>query len=245
MRNAAGEPNCAGVRGSLAWLGAALLGLTALTGCGGGSMGAELSLRPKGIAVPIDGKSLHVPADERFNIISYRAEKEATLDSTASSDASATQTGAAAVSVSVSAGGTASATMQVGHAFTNDSSRQVDVSVNVSFAYDAHYQPKDPAPTATLDLKLYARDGKGRLIFAAPLLEHSNEGGPMRTEGDRKQDFTVTLGPGEGFYAYVAGGVSIDAKPGRGAEIGVQIRDLQMDLTTRAAPAVKTAADPS
>lgn len=216
---------------------------TLSAGCGGGSPGADLTLRPKGLALPGDGRTLRVPGDERFNIISFRAEKEATLDSVATADASATQDGTASATANVTAGGTASATIQLGHAFTNDTARQLDVSANVSFQYEADFKPNADAPVASLNLTLYARDNRGRLIFAAPLLTHDNDAGPMRAEGVHTQDFSVTLGPNEGFYAYLAGGVTINAKPGHGGEIGVRLRDAKIELSTRTAPSVSQASD--
>ncbi len=230
-----------------AWLLAAAGSLTlAAVGCGGANFGSELSAKPKPQALGrTEGKTLRLPQDEPFSIHLNRSQQQAGLDGTAEADARAKREGQGAVSARVTSGGQASATFQLGHAFANDGDRQVDLNVAVSceYEYEAGADPATPWPDATVGLKLYARDGRNRLLNSFSLVQHSTKQGAASSRDRKELRFTLTLGPGESVNVFLAGQVAIEVEAGRSAHGSLKLSGLQMEVETRPAPPVRTAGD--
>jgi len=227
----------------IAVLGGCALSLLALAGCQGAVVGSELSARPRPRPISAsDGGVLRLPADEKFSIHLAPSQQEPGLDGTARASADAKPEGDAAAQAEVENGGKAAATFQLGHALANDSSRQVALQFNVKFAYEfeAASTPVN-TPGATLSLKLYARDGRNRVLTTLPVLEHASEDGSASSSGDKQLHFSLTLGPGESASVFLAGNARIEAPYGRSARGALTLRGLTMEIETRPAPPVKTA----
>ena len=225
----------------------ACLGLTApLAGCGSGRFGSDLSARPAPRPIqPNDGDSLRLPRDASFSIVLPQASKKPGLDGTAEADAEATGAGDAMATVAVTHSGEALGLFQLGHAFKNDTDRQVDleVAVQLNYSFEATADPESGYPDATVGLRLYARDVHGRMLRDLEFVEHSTENGPAASKGDEQARFTLTLGPGQAVDVFVAGQAKAEIRAGRSATGSLKLSDLQMEVTTRPAPPVRAVDD--
>jgi len=219
----------------------------AVAGCGGSQFGADLSAKPKPMPIRgVEDSTIRLPADAPFSIRLAPARRDAGLDGTAQADAKADRSGSASASAKVKNGGTAAADFQLGHAFRNDTSRQIDLSFRLQFAYefDASITPDDGGKDATVGLKLYARDDRNRTLAANTVVLHSTADGPAHGGAkDQQVEFTITLGPGEAVNVYLAGHAAVDTAEQRSAGGRVTLSGLSLEARTHAAPAVKTVGD--
>jgi hypothetical protein len=187
---------------------------------------------------------LVLPRDEKFSIALAPAEHRNGLDGVAQSDAKAARDGTAEAAADVTGSGTASAGFQLGHSFRNDTDRQTDFEfdVRLRYAYDASSDPPGGAPHATISLALYARDGRNRLLREQTLTSATTESGPVRRSTSDEVRFSVTLGPGESVSVYVAGRAAVAVSDGHSARGSLKIDGIEMEVSTRPAPAIRTAA---
>ncbi len=216
-----------------------------LPACMNAQFGSELSARPK--ARPLDkvgGTTLHLPQDQPFNITLPRVTKEPRLEATADADATAKPTGDGSASATVTNGGKAEGLFQIGHALTNATDRQTDFDFRVrcQYEFEARSTTELALPDASVGLRLYARSERGRLLRDLVLVQHTTENGAaQRTVGD-SLTFTLTLAPGETIDVFVAGQAKVEVPDGRSASCSIKMTGLQMDVTTRPAPAVPASA---
>jgi hypothetical protein len=220
--------------------------LAAMCGCGGPSFGSELSGRPS--TAPLastESRPLKLPADAKFTIRHHESRQVAEFEGQAQADAHAAPTGEARATASVTDGGVAEGTFQLGHAFHNDGPRQIDLSLRVrlDYEYEASADPRTGLPDAAVGLNLYARDGRNRLIKTVPLVTHSTEQGDASSRGHEDFRFSATLGPGESLSVFVAGNARVQTKAGRSARVAVRMSGLELEIQTRAAPAVRAGGD--
>lgn len=220
--------------------------LLALAGCAGGGFGSELSVEPKPqqISRP-EVTTLRIPQEQPFNIALPQSSRKPGLNGRAEADAKATPTGSAEASASVTQSGTADGQFQLGHAFSNETSRQTDFRFRVSFRYEFEVaaEPELDLPDAEVGLRLYARDDRGRLLRDVVLVAHTTESGATRRGAAEDVDFTLTLAPNTAVNVFVAGRVGVNIREGRTASGVLRLNDLVIELTTQPAPAVRTAGD--
>jgi hypothetical protein len=215
-------------------------------GCAGGNFASELSAKDKPIPQPLSnaaGKTIRLPQDKPFSLIVNDSQQKAALDGSAEADAEAQRDGQAQASASVSDGGQARATFQLGHAFKNDTERQTDLHVTVRCDYEYEAGPASRWGDATVGLKLYARDGRNRLLTSFSLVQHSTEDGAATSKDSKVMDFTLTLGPGESVNVFLGGQVEIDIDAGRSAHGSLKLSGLEMEVEPRPAAAVRTGDD--
>lgn len=215
-------------------------------GCGGGDYAAELSARPRTLALRgEEGRTIRLPADEKFSIYRAPSQQDPGLGGSASADGHATPDGAADCRAQVDGGGEATATFQLGHAFANETDRQMDLDVALRFAYDyaVDASPPDAPVDARVGLKLYARDNRNRLLRNNELLAHAAERGAAERAGREDYRFSLTIGPGASVSVYIAGQSTVKADFGRSGRVALKVAGLEMDVTSRLAPPVQTAAD--
>ncbi|MBI5865918.1 MAG: hypothetical protein HZB38_15725 [Planctomycetes bacterium] len=227
---------------------AAMFACTALTGCGGGSPAAELNVRPEPRTVSATAaKPLRLPQDERFSIALAPSQKAPGLLGKADANSNARSDGTADASAKVENGGTASSSFQLGHVFSNDSERQVDLAVRVSFdfQYDATAQPPNVGEQAALKLDIFARDGRGRMLKTVNVLQYTTGEGDIAGRSRNQSDFSVPLGPRETLAVYAGGNASINAKDGRSGTGGIRISGLEMEVQSKPAPPIGAASQPA
>lgn len=218
-----------------------------VAGCSSGSPGAQLSMRPPR-AQPISrlaGHALELPKDGEFLIALAPSQRAPGLDGKAEANAQAAPGGSGDVSARVENGGTASGTVQIGHALQNDSPQQVDidVSVGVDLKFDVQADAERRSPEASVAAALFARDERNRELATVALAGHSSDKGSASTADHKDVKLTVPLGPGQTAYVYVAGDVAVNTQAGRTAAGRLEIRSMQMRFEVRPAPAVKSASD--
>ena len=227
--------------------GALLVGGLLLAGCSSTQFGSQLSARPKPQAIrELESTTLRFPQSAPFAIALPRASKEAGLDGKADSDASAQPNGEAEVNASVTSSGKAEGLFQLGHAFANDTDRQMDLNVTVRFQceFEAREEPDARLPDASVGLRLYARDERGRILRDIPLVDQSTENGTTQRQDNEDLHFTVTLGPGQSVDVFLAGQAKADIPSGRSASAKLKLRGLQFEVVTQPAPPVQAATQP-
>ena len=212
-------------------------------GCSGAAVSSELAVRPEPRPLSrSSGSVLRLPKDEKFAIALAPAQKSPGLMGTADATASASREGSAELSAEVENGGTASATFQIGHAFSNDSERQMDLNIKTRFdcEFRAETKPATQAEDATLNLSIYARDGRGRLLKSIGVVQYSTVEGGLGSKSRRENDFTLTLGPSETVSVFVAGDIAINAKEGRSATAAMRLSGMELEIESKPAPAIAT-----
>ncbi len=225
--------------------GPVMLGLGLLgAGCGGGRFGTDLSQRPQPYALAAPAATtLHLPQERPFNITLGRSNRAPGLSGSVEADAATNGQGTADARVSIQQGGQGEALIQLGHALRNDTDRQTDVDflIRVQFELEAATQPAENRPGASVGLRLYARDQRGRLRHEAVLVDYTTESGAVQRIGQETVRLTLTLAPGDALDLFLAGRVVGEVEGPRSAAARLQIRSLQYEITTQPAPPVRTA----
>ncbi|MGE0482090.1 MAG: hypothetical protein AB7Q17_16635 [Phycisphaerae bacterium] len=223
---------------------ASMLGGWALAGCAAGGPGAELGIRPQPFVVAApEAKTLRVPQDERFSIVLSPSSREPGPGGAADARADADAGGSAEVKADVQRGGKASGTFQLGHAWKNDTDRQIDVALATEYRYafsvQAEQQPGARDAGIDLSLKFYARDHLNRLVRSVDLVQHTTEQGDAARQSQESFRVTLPLPPGATIYVYLAGHVTIDtARSGRSASGELRVSDVRLEAALSPAPAV-------
>jgi hypothetical protein len=214
-----------------------------LAGCSGASTSSELTVRPEPRPLSrSSGSVIRLPKDEKFAIALAPAQQSPGLMGTADATATATRDGAAELNASVANGGTASATFQLGHAFANDSDRQIDLNVKTSFdcEFRADTKPASLGEDVALGLSIFARDGRGRLLKSIGVVQYTTAEGGLSSRSRRENEFTLTLGPGDSVTVFVAGDIAINGKEGRTATAAMSLSGLELEVQSKPAPPVTT-----
>lgn len=222
--------------------------VAALTGCGGASFGGELSATPAPYMLgQAQQARLAFPAKEPFSIRLPQSSEQAGLNGTADAVAEVQRDGAASASAKADNGGKASAGVQVGHAFKNDSTRQMDLTIRMHYRYEYSLLSKpDPRQAgATVGIRLFAKDERSRVLRDIGLVTQSTVQGAAIRQSDDDVTFTVTLGPSQSMAIYLAGQAAVEVVEGRSAEAALKIRDLKLDVETQVSPAVAPASAPA
>lgn len=217
-----------------------------LAGCGDARFGSDLPRQPRATALrQTEPTRLRLPQDGAFSIVLPQVHRQPGLDGTAESDAQASGDGRAVAQASVTQTGQAEGLFQLGHAFRNSTGRQVDIAftVRVEYAFELAASPETAYPDAQVGLRLYARDGRGRLRRELVLVEHSTENGPVKRQSDSAVDFTLTLAPGETVNVFLAGRARVELEAGRSGSARLEVGQLEMEAVTQPAPAVRTGED--
>lgn len=223
------------------------LALVWLSGCAAGGLADELTGRPNARAIgKADGKVVRIPSDEKLSITASPAQKAPGLAGSAAANAAARPEGSAEAAANVDGGGTASAAFQLGHAFSNDSDRQLDLRIALKFAceHSADSGPDDLSPNAAVSLKLLAREGRGRLRQQVVVFDHALDAGKIRSKRIEELEMDVTLGPGTSINVYLAGAVVVENREGQSAAGTLKVSGVEMTVTPTVAPAVRTATQP-
>ncbi len=219
-----------------------------LTGCSGGSMTSELAAKPDSHAMAkLASSVVHLPKDHKFSIALAPAQKSPGLSGSADATAQAAGDGNANLKASVENGGTASATFQIGHAFSNDTDRQMDLRVRLRFDYEYSATAKPPSLAAdgVLGMDIYARNTRGKLLKTIPVLSFSTAEGDLSSRGEKEADFTVTLSPADGAIIFVGGNVQITTKDGHSAGGTIKLSKMEMDVEPKPAPVVEATSKPA
>lgn len=225
----------------LGWL-PPVLGFMLLGGCASALPGSELAKSPA--AWRISGPTpttLKLPAEKPFNIHLVEVTKAPGLDGTADADARADKQGTAMALAKVQGEGKASGSFRLGQALANPTERQVDFDITATYtcAYAVSQTPAANFPDAQTTLRLYARQQRGRLLKALDLVTHSTENGAVERTSSDTVTFTVTLGPGADVDVFFYGEVTVSTPDTRAAEGQIELKDVQLTVATRPAPAVK------
>lgn len=225
---------------------AVILSALPLAGCTGGSDLGELAARPKPRNLA-PAAPLRIPADERFSILFAPSSRHPGLGGSAEADASARPDGSAEARVRITDGGRAQAAFQIGHAVRNDSDRQVELEVTIRYRYEYSAETQTDARNedARIALKLFARDDTNRLLRSMDLLEYATGQGAAQRSGAETLTFRATLGPGTAANLYLAGEAAADTtRTPRNAAAQLKLADVAFEITSRPAPAVRTAHEP-
>lgn len=217
-------------------------------GCAGGGLADDLTVRPTARPLGVrDARPLRIPADEKFSITASPAQKAPGLAGAAEANASAKREGEADARAAVQGGGTAAAAFQLGHAFANDSERQVDLRVLTRFTaeYATSAAPADAAPGPAVSLRLFARDARGRLRQQINVVAHGSDGGDVSSRDNRELSLVATLAPGDALYVYLAGSVTIENRENQSSSGSLSVKNVEMEVTSQAAPAVPGTTQPS
>lgn len=215
-------------------------------GCSGNGVGSELKARPRPRPLEAEkGRVVRLPQDEPFSIALAPSQEAPGLGGEARAEARASREGSAEATAEVKNGGSAQAEFQLGHAFRNDSDRQVELQVRVRCGFEtaASADPPGPLPDARVELRLYARDDRNRLVRNIGLTGHSTENGAASSTDSKDVVFGLALGPGEAVSVFVGGGVRVETREGRSARAAIKLTGLEMEVRTQAAPPVRTAGD--
>jgi hypothetical protein len=228
-------------------LAAAVTAVTCLLGgCSSDQFGSELSVRPKPYALrKTESVTVRLPQDEPFSIALPLDHREPGLDGEADAHATAERTGQGEARATVTRSGTAEGLFRLGHAFANDTDRQIDLDITVRYQYEfeAREEPEARLPEASVGLRLYARDDRGRILRDWVLVSYSTDDGTARDQADRTTNCTITLGPGESVDVFLAGRAKADVSVERTASALLKLSGLQFEVVTRPAPAVRAASD--
>lgn len=222
--------------------------LLALSGCDANQFGAQLTARPRPSVIRTPaGTTFRLPQDEPFALALPQETSAAGLDGTADSDAHAEPTGHASAKARVARAGAAAAIFQLGHAFANETERQLDLECTVRFRYRfvVSQEPRASLPDAAAGLRLYARERRGRMLRELSLLDYSTVSGPASRESSESLNFTLTLSPGEVVTLFLACQAKADVPADRTAEAELQLDDLEFHVVTHAAPEVPVAPAPT
>ena len=103
--------------------------------------------------------------------------------------------------------------------------------------------PDENSPGANVTLNLFAIDGRNRQLHKLSLVNHSTSAGNAESQAMDTMRFSLTLGPGKEVDVYLAGSVDIDTPPGASAAGSLQLTGLEMEITQRPAPEVRTVGD--
>lgn len=223
------------------WL-SPVLGLALLAGCASTLPGSELTKSPAPwrISSPTP-TTLKLPAEKPFNIHLVEVTKAPGLDGTADADAHVDRQGAATASAKVQGEGKASGSFRLGQAMANPTDRQVDFDITATYTcgYSVSETPAANFPDAQATLRLYARQQRGRLLKTLDLINHTTENGAVERTSSDTVTFTVTLGPGAEVDVFFYGEVAVSTPETRSAEGKLELKDVQLTVATRPAPAVK------
>jgi len=222
------------------------LALLTLGGCSSNQFGAELSVRPRAYSLrKTQPVKLRLPQDENFSIALESSRREPGLDGEASADARAKPAGQGEASASVARSGTAEGLFRLGHAFANDTDRQMDLDLAVRYhcEYEAREEPDARLPDATVGLRLYARDERGQILRDFVLVEYATDDGTAQRQADDSVSFTLTLGPGQSVDVFLAGRAMVNVPTERTASGLLKLDGLQFEVVTRPAPAVRATSD--
>jgi len=217
-----------------------------VVGCNGAGVLSELKVRPQPRAVSADdGNAVMLPRDEPFAVALAPSRQSPGLVGKADANSSANRDGNAEAAASVEDGGSAQAGFQLGHAFENSADRQVELNVRVHCSYEtsAEATPPSPLPDAKVSLKLFARDGRNRLLRNFCLAQHSTEEGAAVSTDEKDVRFVLHLGPRESVTIFVAGNVEIETPDERSARGSIKLSGLTMEVTSTMAPPVEAAGD--
>jgi len=220
-----------------------LAGPVLLAGCMSSQFGRELAARPQPMVLNRpEGMTVRLPQEQPFNITLARAAREPGLVGTAEVDAYARPEGVSRASAAVENGGKSEALFQIGHALRNGTDRPADFAFRVQCEYEFEIQAPEPpgATDASVGLRLYARQERGRLLRDVPLTQHAAENGAVRRSSHEQVEFTLTIGPGDAVDVFVAGQARMEVPEGRSAICAVTLRGLEMEVVTRPASAVAT-----
>jgi hypothetical protein len=214
-------------------------------GCASSDFGSDLAARPRPRSLPAEKTTVRLPADMAFSIALSPSNENPGLGGQAEADSHATPDGKADAAASVNNGGDATASFQLGHAFSNDTSRQMDLSFKLRYHYDFDAEVPDPRVPVEggIGLMLYARDNRNRLTRSDQLLNHTLDDGAIERSGSDATSFVLTLGPGESVSVFVAGRVYVKASEERSAKCSMNLTGVEMEVQTTPAQPVRSASD--
>ncbi len=225
-----------------------LVGLALLDGCTSSGVGSELARVPAAQPLRTSGAdtALQLPKDKAFSIRLPSATKEAGLVGEADADANAKEDGNATAWARVSKGGKATGAFQLGHVLANDTGRQMDLTIDVDFdySYEMKARPEPTAEAATVDLMLYVRDGRNRLVREFRFGQHSTANGSARRSSSERLSFEITLGPDNTASVFVFGQTQVATGDERGGEARLEVTNMTMRVRSELAPAVQAGTAP-
>lgn len=210
--------------------------LAVVTGCAGGGA-AELSARPRPQA--LTAATVSVPRDGRLSIALSSFSKRAGLSGQVTGDATAAAEGRGELTLNITGGGSADGALQLGHAFSNDSDRQVELDLAIRFSMELSTTVETAAieGDATLRARLYVRDGANRLLRAIDVTGFAATHGSLKRTTRESQQLTLTLGPGQSAQVFLGIDAAADTlRSERSASLTVRITDFVVDASTRPAP---------
>jgi len=220
---------------------AAILPVTVTGGCAGSRFGSDLPAptRPQALRAT-EGAHLCLPQDRAFSIAVPQVTRKAGFDGQADADATCSGQGSARATAEVIGSGEATALFQLGHAFANELERQVDLEIAVRYrcVFEASSSPESGAGGAQIGLRLYARESRGPLLRELVLVQYGSEAGPAQRQAADEVRFTLTLAPGAAVDVFLAGQVRIEIREGRSARGSLELSQVELEATTRPAPAV-------
>ncbi len=191
--------------------------------------------------------SVTVPNHEALAICTNSAQ----WDGAGTAEAEADGAGSARVAVRTDGIGQGEGLVRLGHRFANETDQQTDLHCTISFDYEFALD-EDPGlrlPDATVGLRLYARDDRGRWLRDLPIVELSTENGATQQRSQKRVSFTITLGPGHTADIFLAGRARVNVPPERAtatnASASLAVSNMQIEVVSKPAPPVTEADDES
>lgn len=218
-----------------------------LAGCASTTFGSELTATPAPLIIrDTQATTLRLPSETGFSIHLPQSTEQAGLQGAVDATAKVEKEGSASAVAVVRNGGKGAATFQLGHVFRNDTAQQLDLNIRVRYAFEfaVKNEPVQNLPDATLGIRLFARDARGRLLRDFDLIRHSTEQGAATRRSDEDLSFELVLGVNETMSVFLAGQSSVDAPEGRSAESRLEVKQFSMDVQTRPSPAVAPPSQP-
>ena len=208
-----------------------------LAGCGETEFGMRVTI-PGADRVPLgqvvdEGVAVRLP-ERGFNVYSRRSAQTPGAIGRARGDSDAQPAGRAFCSAEAADGGAAWGEFQLGHAMVGADGVAVRMTVKLAIEY-AHFAtavPVDARDTlAEFVLKVYLKDGDGRVLHREVLAALSSDDGSAVRSGTAMVEFDAVLAAGRGYDLVVAGRASVTSEPEATAEARIEIKQLTAELT--------------
>lgn len=210
--------------------------LVTLAGCQSMQYGSELSATPKPLVLDsVADKTLRLPQDKPFAIHTRDKTEKPLLNGKADAGGDVDEQGKASATASVREGGVAESVFRLGHTFQNGTNAQAALTIKVryQFAFDVKALTATAASDATAGLRLYVRDGRGRLLRTVPLLDHSSADGDVQKRGRDEVEITASLPAGDSLSVFVAGQSHVDVPDERSASASLTLEALEFEIVAR------------
>ncbi len=211
-------------------------------GCGGGAATSNFDVpqerRTTLSAVHTAENTIRLPAEVAFNIHDKASEQTPGTDGAAHGESDASAAGTAHCRVRVENGGQAKARFDLGHCLENrgEAPMLVEAAFDVDYAVTLTPDPLGDVKGSYL-LEAIVNDTDGRTLKRVQIENSAEMEGGLSASSKSTKRFSVQLEPGRVYNFYLAGRVEATSKPGTLGELRIEIRQVNLTLVRRPAPA--------